>query len=155
MAGTTEFGQVDPVEEIGRIAEEKDVFFHVDAAFGGFVIPFLEGCPLKFDFAVPGVSSIAIDPHKMGMSTIPSGGLLYRNEEPDAAAGDQRTVPDVPGADVPGGHPERRGSRRDLRGDEVPGPGRLQEHRRAVHGKHGAARRPSRATSGWSRSSSR
>jgi tyrosine decarboxylase/aspartate 1-decarboxylase len=80
VAGTTEFGQVDPVEEIGRIAEEKDVFFHVDAAFGGFVIPFLKGCPLKFDFAVPGVSSIAIDPHKMGLSTIPSGGLLYRNE---------------------------------------------------------------------------
>ncbi|HEY3272778.1 MAG TPA: tyrosine decarboxylase MfnA [Methanocella sp.] len=79
VAGTTEFGQVDPVEEIGRIAEEKDVFFHVDAAFGGFVIPFLKGCPPKFDFAVPGVSSVAIDPHKMGLSTIPSGGLLYRN----------------------------------------------------------------------------
>jgi tyrosine decarboxylase/aspartate 1-decarboxylase len=80
VAGTTEFGQVDPVEEIGRIAEEKDVFFHVDAAFGGFVIPFLKGCQPKFDFSVPGVSSIVIDPHKMGLSTIPSGGLLYRNE---------------------------------------------------------------------------
>ena len=79
VAGTTEFGQVDPVDEIGRIAEEKDVFFHVDAAFGGFVIPFLPGCQPPFDFAVPGVSSIAIDPHKMGLSTIPSGGLLYRN----------------------------------------------------------------------------
>ncbi len=73
VAGTTEFGQVDPVDEIGRIAEEKDIFFHVDAAFGGFVIPFLKGCPPKFDFEVPGVSSIAIDPHKMGLSTIPSG----------------------------------------------------------------------------------
>jgi len=71
---------VDPVEEIGRIAEEKNVFFHVDAAFGGFVIPFLKGCQPKFDFSVPGVSSIVIDPHKMGLSTIPSGGLLYRNE---------------------------------------------------------------------------
>ncbi len=81
VAGTTEFGQVDPIDEIGRLAEEKDVFFHVDAAFGGFVIPFLEGCRPAFDFAVPGVSSIAIDPHKMGMSTIPSGGLLYRNKE--------------------------------------------------------------------------
>jgi tyrosine decarboxylase/aspartate 1-decarboxylase len=80
VAGTTEFGQVDPVEEIGRIAEEKNVFFHVDAAFGGFVIPFLKGCQPKFDFSVPGVSSIVIDPHKMGLSTIPSGGLLYRNE---------------------------------------------------------------------------
>ena len=80
VAGTTEFGQVDPVEEIGKLAQEKDIYFHVDAAFGGFVIPFLKGCQPKFDFEVPGVSSIAIDPHKMGMSTIPSGGLLYRNE---------------------------------------------------------------------------
>ncbi len=80
VAGTTEFGQVDPVEEIGKLAQEKGIYFHVDAAFGGFVIPFLKGCPPKFDFEVPGVSSIAIDPHKMGMSTIPSGGLLYRNE---------------------------------------------------------------------------
>jgi tyrosine decarboxylase/aspartate 1-decarboxylase len=81
VAGTTEFGQVDPVAEIGRLATEKDVYFHVDAAFGGFVIPFLGGCQPEFDFAVPGVSSIAIDPHKMGMSTIPSGGLLYRTPE--------------------------------------------------------------------------
>jgi len=80
VAGTTEFGQVDPVEEIGKLALEKGIYFHVDAAFGGFVIPFLKGCQPKFDFEVPGVSSIAIDPHKMGMSTIPSGGLLYRNE---------------------------------------------------------------------------
>jgi tyrosine decarboxylase/aspartate 1-decarboxylase len=80
VAGTTEFGQVDPVEEIGRLAEEEGIYFHVDAAFGGFVIPFLKGCQPAFDFTVPGVSSIAIDPHKMGMSTIPSGGLLYRKE---------------------------------------------------------------------------
>jgi tyrosine decarboxylase/aspartate 1-decarboxylase len=80
VAGTTEFGQVDPVEEIGRLARERDLYLHVDAAFGGFVIPFLGGCPPRFDFAVPGVTSISIDPHKMGMSTIPSGGLLYRSE---------------------------------------------------------------------------
>ena len=50
----------------------------MDAAFGGFVIPFLKELPAEVHFAVPGVSSIAIDPHKMGMSTIPAGGLLFR-----------------------------------------------------------------------------
>ncbi len=30
---------------------------------------------------MPGVSSITIDPHKMGMSTIPAGGLLFRGQE--------------------------------------------------------------------------
>lgn len=80
VAGSTEFGQVDPVPAIGRLALDEKVFFHVDAAFGGFVIPFLEDpARYPFDFEVPGVMSVAIDPHKMGMSTIPSGGLLYRD----------------------------------------------------------------------------
>ncbi|HTY90928.1 MAG TPA: tyrosine decarboxylase MfnA [Methanocella sp.] len=81
IAGTTEFGQVDSIPAIGKLALDEDIFFHVDAAFGGFVIPFLkDSSKLKFDFEVPGVMSVAIDPHKMGMSTIPSGGLLYRDE---------------------------------------------------------------------------
>jgi tyrosine decarboxylase/aspartate 1-decarboxylase len=79
VAGTTEFGQVDPIADIGRLAQEQDLYLHVDAAFGGFVIPFMEN-PARFDFEVPGVQSITIDPHKMGLSTIPSGGLLYRSE---------------------------------------------------------------------------
>jgi tyrosine decarboxylase / aspartate 1-decarboxylase len=81
VAGTTEFGQVDPVPAISDLALDEGIFLHVDAAFGGFVIPFLEDpSKYRFDFELPGVTSIAIDPHKMGMSTIPSGGLLYRDE---------------------------------------------------------------------------
>ncbi len=78
IAGTTEFGQIDPIEDLSRIALEHKLFLHVDAAFGGFVIPFLEKSYL-FDFQIPGVTSIAIDPHKMGLSTIPSGALLFRS----------------------------------------------------------------------------
>ncbi|HTX44470.1 MAG TPA: tyrosine decarboxylase MfnA, partial [Methanocella sp.] len=81
VAGTTEFGQVDPVPEISKLAADERLFLHVDAAFGGFVIPFLEdACRYPYDFELPGVMSVAIDPHKMGLSTIPSGGLLYRDE---------------------------------------------------------------------------
>jgi tyrosine decarboxylase/aspartate 1-decarboxylase len=80
VAGTTEFGQVDPVKDLSAIALENDLFLHVDAAFGGFVIPFLD-TNYPFDFAVEGVSSVAVDPHKMGMSTIPSGGLFFREED--------------------------------------------------------------------------
>lgn len=81
VAGTTEFGQVDPVPEISKLAMDERLFLHVDAAFGGFVIPFLDdSCEYPYDFELPGVMSIVIDPHKMGMSTIPSGGLLYRDE---------------------------------------------------------------------------
>ncbi len=80
IAGTTEYGMIDDVERIGKIAVENDLFFHVDAAFGGMVIPFLPN-PAPFDFNVKGVSSISLDPHKMGMSTIPCGCLLLREPE--------------------------------------------------------------------------
>jgi tyrosine decarboxylase / aspartate 1-decarboxylase len=77
VAGTTEYGMVDPIADLSKIAVEHELFFHVDAAFGGMVIPFLDR-PLPFDFALPGVTTIAVDPHKMGMSTIPCGCLLTR-----------------------------------------------------------------------------
>jgi len=78
IAGSTEYGMIDPIADLARIADEKGIFFHVDAAFGGMVIPFLD-TPVPFDFALPGVSSIAVDPHKMGMGTIPAGCLLVRD----------------------------------------------------------------------------
>jgi tyrosine decarboxylase/aspartate 1-decarboxylase len=78
IAGTTEFGQVDPIEDLANMAEERGINLHVDGAFGGFILPFLKG-DLRWDFDVKGVSSITIDPHKMGLSTIPAGGLLFRD----------------------------------------------------------------------------
>jgi len=79
IAGTTELGQIDPIVELSKLAEEKQVELHVDAAFGGLVIPFMDD-PYPFDFQNKGVSSITIDPHKMGMATIPAGGIIFRNE---------------------------------------------------------------------------
>ncbi|TXT59382.1 MAG: L-aspartate/L-glutamate decarboxylase [Promethearchaeota archaeon] len=86
VAGTTSLGLVDPIEEIGKMIQDKDIFFHIDAAFGGFVLPFLEktgeGLPVpKWDFHVEQVDSITADPHKMGMNVIPSGGIFLRNEQ--------------------------------------------------------------------------
>jgi len=80
IAGTTEFGQVDPIDRLGRLALDWGIRLHVDAAFGGFVLPFLGG-DWRWDFSVEGVTSITIDPHKMGMATIPGGGLLFRHPE--------------------------------------------------------------------------
>ena len=84
IAGTTELGLIDPIEEISKIAYENNIYFHVDAAFGGFSIPFLRdmGYDLPvFDFSLDGVCSITIDPHKMGLAPIPAGGILFRKEE--------------------------------------------------------------------------
>ena len=79
VAGTTEYGMVDPIPRLSEIAEERGIFLHVDAAFGGMVLPFLDE-PLAFDFSLPGVASISVDPHKMGMSTIPAGCFLVREQ---------------------------------------------------------------------------
>jgi tyrosine decarboxylase/aspartate 1-decarboxylase len=78
IAGTTEYGMVDPIPALGKIAQEEEVHLHVDAAFGGLVLPFDKNRQL-FDFLVPGVGSISVDPHKMGMSTIPAGILMVRD----------------------------------------------------------------------------
>ena len=79
IAGTTELGAVDDIPALADLLPEK-AFLHVDAAFGGFVLPFLENSP-KFNFTIPQVASITSDPHKMGMATIPSGALLVRERE--------------------------------------------------------------------------
>ncbi len=79
IAGSTEFGQVDPIDRLAELALSNDLFLHIDAAFGGFVLPFLDK-KFSFDFSVDGVTSMTADPHKMGMSTIPAGGLLFRDE---------------------------------------------------------------------------
>lgn len=81
VAGTTELGKIDPIEGLSRICLENDIFLHVDAAFGGYSIPFLKETGYKlpeFDFSLLGVSSITIDPHKMGLAPIPTGGILFR-----------------------------------------------------------------------------
>lgn len=82
VAGTTELGQVDPIDEMGEICEDR-AWLHVDAAFGGFVLPFLEGAQdlPGWDFRTRGVSSLVLDAHKMGMATIPASHLLVRHAE--------------------------------------------------------------------------
>jgi len=84
IAGSTELGKIDPIPEISDICIDEKIFLHVDAAFGGFVIPFLKDIGYQlpdFDFKLKGVSSISIDAHKMGCSPIPTGILSIRNEK--------------------------------------------------------------------------
>lgn len=84
IAGSTELGTIDPIPELSDICNDENVFLHIDAAFGGFVIPFLRKLGYKvpdFDFKLKGVSSISIDFHKMGYSAIPLGALIIRNRK--------------------------------------------------------------------------
>ncbi len=82
VAGTTELGMIDNIPVLSDIAVENNIHLHVDAAFGGFSIPFLKelGYDLPiFDFSLDGVKSMTVDPHKMGLAPIPAGGILFRD----------------------------------------------------------------------------
>jgi glutamate/tyrosine decarboxylase-like PLP-dependent enzyme len=75
-------GTVDPIPEIGALAAELKLPFHVDACFGGFMLPWLErlGIPMPvWDFRVPGVTSISADLHKYGYAPKGASVIVYRD----------------------------------------------------------------------------
>ena len=75
-------GVVDPIEEIGALAQKKKLPFHVDSCIGGFMLPWLEklGYPIPtFDFRVPGVTSMSADVHKYGYAAKGASVVVYRN----------------------------------------------------------------------------
>jgi len=85
IAGSTEYGSIDDIEGLAEICKGNDneIYLHVDAAFGGFVIPFMRKLNYNvrnFDFSIEGIDSVSLDPHKMGMSIIPSGMILFRRQ---------------------------------------------------------------------------
>ena len=75
-------GVIDPISEIGALAEDKMLWFHVDGCLGGYMLPFLRklGCTIPpFDFSVPGVKSLSADIHKYGYVSKGVSTVLYRN----------------------------------------------------------------------------
>jgi len=78
IAGNTNFGYIDEIEEIADLCYDEGIFMHVDAAFGGFVVPFVSKKIIDFRAKI---SSISVDAHKMGMACIPCGFLLLRDKK--------------------------------------------------------------------------
>jgi sphinganine-1-phosphate aldolase len=77
-------GVVDPIPELAAIAAERGVRFHVDACFGGWILPYLRrlGADLPaFDLSVPGVTSISVDLHKYAYAPKGVSILLHASEE--------------------------------------------------------------------------
>lgn len=75
-------GVIDPIEEIGAYAKKRDIPFHVDGCFGGFFLPWMEklGYELpRFDFRVPGVTSMSADVHKYGYGAKGASVVVYRS----------------------------------------------------------------------------
>jgi glutamate/tyrosine decarboxylase-like PLP-dependent enzyme len=77
-------GIIDPIAELGAIAEKHDVWLHVDACVGGFLAPFarMNGADLaEFDFEVAAVRSISADLHKYGYAAKGASTVLLRSAE--------------------------------------------------------------------------
>ena len=77
-------GLIDPIEKLSEIALEHDIGLHVDGCLGGFILPWGERLGLeipRFDFRVPGVTSISADTHKYGYALKGTSVLLYRNSD--------------------------------------------------------------------------
>lgn len=77
VAGETETGEVDDLNQLGTIAKENGVHFHVDAAYGGpFILseagPLFEGIEMA--------DSITIDPHKMLYVPYEAGAVLFKDK---------------------------------------------------------------------------
>jgi len=76
------YGLIDPIEEIGAVAERHNLWLHVDACVGGYFSPFatMNGADLPlFDFRVPAVKSISADLHKYGYCAKGASTILYRD----------------------------------------------------------------------------
>jgi len=83
VAGTTETGNIDPLDKIADIAEEFQAHFHVDAAWGGATLlsnkyrPLLKG--------IERADSVTIDAHKQMYVPMGAGLVVFKNPSSVAA----------------------------------------------------------------------
>jgi len=77
--GTTNAGIVDDLEGIAAICEKENLWFHVDAAYGGGALV-ADSVRHLFN-GIEKADSITIDPHKWMFSPYDCGAVIYRNPE--------------------------------------------------------------------------
>ena len=76
-AGTTNTGAIDPLAELADIAREEGLWYHVDAAYGGFAILDPEVRPLMS--GLERSDSATLDPHKWFFQPYETGCLMVRD----------------------------------------------------------------------------
>lgn len=76
-AGTTNLGTIDELVSVGTVAKERDIWFHVDGAYGlaAMCAPSMRG---KFA-GIEKSDSFIVDPHKWLFAPFDACALVYRN----------------------------------------------------------------------------
>lgn len=77
-AGDVNTGRVDPLSDLARIAHERNIWFHVDGAYGGFGL--LDPRVTELFGNVAEYDSFAIDPHKWMAAPVGTGAAIVRDE---------------------------------------------------------------------------
>ena len=76
-AGTTDTGAVDPIRQVAAVARENQLWFHLDAAYGGFFMLCEEGREQLEGIEL--ADSIVMDPHKGLGLPYGTGAVLVRD----------------------------------------------------------------------------
>lgn len=76
-AGTTGVGVIDDLPALSEVCEEFDLWFHVDAAYGGFAACLPEAPPELLGLRK--ADSVVIDPHKWLYTPLEAGVALVRD----------------------------------------------------------------------------
>uniref|UniRef100_A0A7E4WBK1 sphinganine-1-phosphate aldolase n=1 Tax=Panagrellus redivivus TaxID=6233 RepID=A0A7E4WBK1_PANRE len=78
------YGTIDAIDSICKLGIRYGVPVHVEASYGGFLLPFMEQCDFPtppFDFRLTGVYSISLDLDKYGCCPVGASAVLYRDSE--------------------------------------------------------------------------
>ena len=78
-AGTTNTGSIDPLPEMAALAQTHNLWFHVDAAYGGAFLLTQRGRERLAGIAE--ADSVTLDPHKGLFLPYGTGGILVRNKD--------------------------------------------------------------------------
>lgn len=77
--GTTNAGIIDDLAGIAEVCENENLWFHVDAAYGGGALAAPSVRPLFI--GIERANSVTIDPHKWLFSPYDCGAVIYKNPE--------------------------------------------------------------------------
>src|SRR6478672_1669688 len=83
-AGTVNTGAVDPLDQIADLANEFNLWFHIDGAYGALAA--LDETRRPLFRGLDRADSVSLDPHKWLYVPIDSGCLLFREEARARAA---------------------------------------------------------------------